>query len=230
MPRLHKSGSTLKERFMDGQSPKQSAPDIVREGLRKAILSGNLAEGKQLRQDELAEQFGTSRIPVREALRQLEAEGLVKIVPNKGALVRRLSVDDVLEMLDIRIGLECHALRLAIPNMADEDFLAAEEILDSYNREPSPDGWGAMNRSFHLALYAPCHRPRLMAMIEANFGHADRFVRTQVSKVAGKDRPQKEHMRILELCREGQIEKAVTLLQSHIEQTKRSVQASLRHS
>lgn len=214
---------------MQRESSKQSAPDIVREGLREAILNGNIAEGRQLRQDELAEQFGTSRIPVREALRQLEAEGLVKIVPNKGAVVRRLSVDDVLEMLDIRIALECHALRLAIPNMAEEDFLLAEEILETYNKEPAPDGWGAMNRRFHLALYAPCHRPRLMAMIEANFGHVDRFVRTQVSRVTGKDRPQKEHMRILELCREGQTEKAVALLQSHIEQTKRSVQASLRH-
>jgi DNA-binding GntR family transcriptional regulator len=214
--------------FMRRESPKQSAPDMVREGLREAILNGSIAEGKQLRQDELAEQFGTSRIPVREALRQLESEGLVKIVPNRGAIVRSLSVDDVLEMLDIRIALECHALRLAIPNMAEEDFLLADEILESYNREPSPDGWGAMNRRYHLALYAPCHRPRLMAMIEANYGHIDRFVRTQVSMAAGKERPQREHMRILELCREGEIDKAVALLQSHIEQTKRSVQASLR--
>ena len=75
---------------------KRSAPELVRDGLRDAILAGSIGEGTQLRQDQLAEQFGMSRIPVREALRQLEAEGLVKIEPNKGAIVTSLSIALVL--------------------------------------------------------------------------------------------------------------------------------------
>lgn len=208
---------------------KRSAPDVVRDGLRDAILSGVLSEGAQLRQDQLAEQFGTSRIPVREALRQLEAEGLVRIEPNKGALVTSLSVDDVLEMLDIRIALECHALRLAIPEMVEEDFDLATNILEGYNREPDPLSWGKMNWQFHWAIYAPCHKPRLLSMIEANYGHVNRFVRTQVSLAAGKERPQREHERLLALCRAGEADEAIVLLASHIEQTKKSVQASRRH-
>ncbi|GAJ96720.1 GntR family transcriptional regulator [Rhizobium rhizogenes] len=209
--------------------PRRSAPDVVRDGLREAILSGDLTEGTQLRQDQLAEQFGISRIPVREALRQLETEGLVKIEPNRGAIVASLSLDDVLEMLDIRIALECHALRLAIPEMAEEDFSHAESILEGYNREPNPESWGSMNWQFHWSIYAPCHRPRLLSMIEANYGHVNRFVRMQVSLAAGKERPRKEHELLLALCREGDIEQATALLETHIEQTKKSVQASRRH-
>ena len=92
-----------------------STPEFVREELRRAISQGEFAPGVQLRQDELAERFGTSRIPVREALRQLEAEGFVTLLPNRGAVVSDLSIDEVIELLEIRIALECHALRLAIP-------------------------------------------------------------------------------------------------------------------
>lgn len=208
---------------------KRSAPEVVRDSLRNAILSGDLLEGAQLRQDQLAEQFGTSRIPVREALRQLESEGLVRIEPNKGAIVTSLSVNDVLEMLDIRIALECYALRLAIPEMVEADFELAAGILDGYNREPDPHSWGSMNWQFHWAIYAPCHKPRLLSLIEANYGHVNRFVRTQVSLAAGKERPQREHEQLLALCRDAQIEHAILLLASHIEHTKKSVQASRRH-
>ncbi|OBZ95668.1 transcriptional regulator [Pararhizobium polonicum] len=208
---------------------RRPAPELVRDGLREAIHSGAIAEGAQLRQDQLAEQFGTSRIPVREALRQLEAEGLVKIEPNRGAVVVSLSIDDILDMLDIRIALECYALRLAIPQMAEEDLHLAQTILENYNGEPNPESWGIMNWQFHWAIYAPCHRPRLLGMIEANYGHVNRFVRTQVSLAVGKERPRQEHELLLTLCRDGDIDHAADLLQTHIEQTKRSMRASRRH-
>src|SRR3954469_589073 len=117
------------------QPSKSSAPDLVRDGLRKAIFAGDLVAGTQLRQDELASRFGTSRIPVREALRQLESEGLVTLHPNRGAAVSSVSLEDVLELLEIRIGLECRALKLAIPNMVAADFDLAAEILRGYDDE-----------------------------------------------------------------------------------------------
>ena len=208
--------------------PKLSAPDIVREGLRRSILAGEIGGGAQLRQDELAERFGTSRIPVREALRQLEAEGLVTIQQNKGAVVASLSVEEVLELLDIRIALESRALSLAVPEMIESDLEAAGAILDSYDGEPDPSEWSEMNWRFHKTLYAPCHRPRLLAMIEANYGQIGRFLRVQVSKATGKDRPQTEHRRILEACRQGRKAEAVNLLEQHIANTQRMVRASLR--
>ncbi len=214
-------------------APKQAparkpAPELVRDGLRASILAGEFEAGYQLRQDEVAEQFGTSRIPVREALRQLESEGLIIFHANKGAVVKGLSLEDVLEMLDIRIGLETRALKLAIPNMAIEDLEVAQEILDRYDAASDPEAWGEMNWNFHWTLYAPCSRPKLLAMIEANYGHVSRFIRRQVSRAAGKVRPQKEHHELLDLCRQGKIDEAVDLLERHIEQTQKSLQASSR--
>lgn len=206
-----------------------SAPDLVRDGVRKEILDGAFEPGTQLRQDELAERYGTSRIPVREALRQLEAEGLVTIHPNRGAVVSVLSLDDVLEMLEIRIALECRALRLAIPNMVDEDFEAAADILKSYDAEPRPQKWGEMNWQFHKTLYAPSNRPKLIAMIEANYGHVGRFIRVQVSLAAGKERPQREHYAMLEACRRGDIDGAARTLEQHIIHTQKSLVAAARH-
>lgn len=205
------------------------APQIVSDQLRKAILAGAIAPGAQLRQDELAERYGTSRIPVREALRQLEAEGLVTIQPNRGAIVTSLSLDEVLEMLEIRIALECRALRLSIPNMVEEDLERAAELLRTYDNEPLPEKWGEMNWSFHRALYAPCDLPKLITMIEANYGQVGRFTRLQVSLAAGKEKPQSEHYALLETCRRGDVRKAVSMLEEHILHTQKSLMAAARH-
>lgn len=205
-----------------------SAPAMVRDGLRRAILNGDYASGAQLRQDELAERFGTSRIPVREALRQLEAEGLVTIEANKGATVTALSLQEVLELLDIRIALECRALQLAIPEMIDTDFEAAEAILQGYTGSDEPKLWGEANWAFHSTLYAPCARPKLLAMIEANYGHVDRFTRLNVSRAAGKDRPLREHWELLNYCRSGSVNKAATLLQEHIAYSQKALVAASR--
>lgn len=207
---------------------RKSAPDLVRDGLREAILIGTYGEGQQLRQDELAEHFGTSRIPVREALRQLESEGLVELQANKGAVVKGLSIDDVLEMLDIRIALECRALKLAIPKMAIEDLEIAEAILVEYDETAEPSVWGALNWRFHWTLYCPCNLPKLLSMIEANYGHVNRFTRRQVSIATGKAKPQQDHAELLRFCREGEVGPAVALLERHIEQTQKSLRASTR--
>ena len=205
---------------------KQSAPAMVREGLRRAILTGDYASGVQLRQDELAERFGTSRIPVREALRQLEAEGLVTIEANKGATVTALSLPEVLELLDIRIALECRALKLAIPGMIDAAFEAAEVILQDYAASGDPGRWGEANWAFHSVLYAPCARPKLLGMIEANYGRVDRFTRLSVSQAAGKDRPLREHWELLNHCRSSATAKAMTLLEEHITYSQKALVAA----
>jgi DNA-binding GntR family transcriptional regulator len=133
---------------------KMSAPNAVREKLRLAIVSGELPPGMQLKQDELAERYGTSRIPVREVLRQLEVEGYVVIHPNRGAVVADLSLDEVLELLEVRIALETHALRIAVPQMGDIDFDTAATLLRAYDTELDPEKWGEMNWTFHRTLYA----------------------------------------------------------------------------
>jgi DNA-binding GntR family transcriptional regulator len=194
------------------------------DALRERILDGELPPGLQVRQEALAEQFGVSRVPVREALRQLEAEGLIHSELHKGAFVSSLSPDEVIEMLDIRAGLELRALKLALPNFGRPHAKEAERILKRYDGSESPREWRDFNLAFHLALYRPCNRPRLVKMIEDVALGTHRFLRTYISAAVGRDHPQSEHHRLLELCVAGSTGAALRLLESHIERTKAVLQ------
>lgn len=204
--------------------PKPASARIV-DALRAHILSGELAPGRQIRQEVLAEQFGVSRVPVREALRQLEAEGLVHSELHRGAFVSSHSLDEVIEMLDIRIGLEVRALKLALPHFTDATFQEAEEILKQYDGSETPDAWRDLNLAFHLCLYRPSGRSKLVKMIEDVALGTHRFLRTFVSATVGRVGPQEEHHRLLTLCRTGDAERALQLLEAHIAHTQSALQA-----
>jgi DNA-binding GntR family transcriptional regulator len=200
----------------------------VRDSLRTDILEGTLKAGEQLTQEELARRFDTSRIPVREALRQLEAEGLVTYLPNRGAIVSAPTIAEIIELFEIRIALECCALRLAVPNMTELDLGPAEEVLRQYDKESDPARWGEMNWRFHSLLYAPCEKPRLLSMINANYGNIGRFTRSRVSRAAGREKPQEQHYELLRLVTEKNAEDAVKLLAEHIQYSQKMLQHSLR--
>lgn len=200
-----------------------AATRIVR-ALRDDILNGVLPPGLQIRQEALAGQFGVSRVPVREALRQLEAEGLVTSELHKGAFVSTRSLDEVEEMLDIRIALEMRALKLAIPNVTPEVVTRARRILAEYDRSDDPQQWRDLNMAFHMTLYAPCNRPQLLKMIEDVVLANHRFIRTFISATVGRVDPQAEHHRILEACAAQNTARALKLLETHIEHTRRALQ------
>jgi len=115
--------------------PRQSLTSAVADRLRDQIIRGIIPEGAQLRQDAIAKEYRVSRIPVREALRQLEAEGLISIVQHRGAVVRALSPDDVEELFTIRALLEPELLKLSIPHLTEKDFADADKILRTYVSE-----------------------------------------------------------------------------------------------
>src|SRR6202050_1927606 len=108
------------ETASDSAIPRQSLTSAVADKLREQIIRGEIPEGAQLRQDVIATQYHVSRIPVREALRQLDAEGLITIVPNRGAIVPELSPEDVEELFSIRALLEPEVLKLSIPRLTPE--------------------------------------------------------------------------------------------------------------
>lgn len=199
--------------------------DRIAARLREAILSGELAAGVPLRQESLAAQFGVSRIPVREALSRLEAEGLVTREHHRGCVVASHSTADVLESLEIRRALETRALRLAIPRMTAKDFTAIAGILDRYARATHPATWSELNLEFHLALYRPAGLPRLARLIEDLIRGTDRYLRVYISFVVGRDRPLDEHRQILRACRERDVARAVRLLDAHIERTQKAIAA-----
>ena len=196
-----------------------AALHIVRT-LRDDILNGVLAPGLQIRQEALAEQFGVSRVPVREALKQLEAEGLVKTELHKGAFVSTRSLEEIEEMLDIRIALEVRALKLAVPKLTREILDKAASILGTYDRSDSPQEWRDLNLAFHLTLYAASGRPLLVKMIEDVALINSHFMRTYISATVGRDDAQREHHEILDACARGSVARSLQLLEQHIEHTR----------
>lgn len=196
--------------------------------MRAEIADGRLAPGSALRQDELAGRFGTSRIPIREALRTLQAEGLVTYSPNRGAVVTLVTAQEIQEMLEVRIALECHAIWMAVPLTAGSDIERMRRILEAYDVAPNPAEWSAMNWEFHKALYAPCDCRRLLDAIEQNWTRFSSAARVQISTLAGRERPQREHHQLLALAENGERDQAASLLADHIRDTQRSIRAKMR--
>lgn len=200
--------------------------DAVTDALRDMILSGAAPVGVQLKQEDLARRFGVSRIPVREALKRLQAEGLVDHTPHCGSIVATQSVPELLESLDIRIGLETRALQLAIPNMKPADHKAARDVMKRYDGSESPREWSELNLEFHLALYRPCGRPRLLRMVEDHVRGIGLHLRALQSSKVGRKEPQDEHRRILQACVAKDVALAVSLLQKHIENTQSALRGA----
>lgn len=202
----------------------EAASQRIFRSLKDDILKGLLPPGLQIRQEALAEQFGVSRVPVREALRQLESEGLLTSELHKGAFVSNRSLDEVEEMLDIRQALEMRALKLAFPNLTPQVIAEARNILTTYDNSNDPMEWRDLNVAFHMALYVPCNRPRLIKMIEDVVLVNYRFLRTYISQTVGRADPQVEHYQILDACEAGDSERALKLLENHIEHTRSALQ------
>ena len=193
-----------------------STSDTIAETLRRAILVGELAAGSPLRQEHIAAQHGVSHIPVREALRRLEADGLVVHHRRRGVFVAEVNADHVLEITEMRLALETLALRLAIPNATDQDRRACARIIERAEHSSELAEWSDLNWEFHRTLYAPCARPRLMETVETLWRNVDRYIRVVWRVSDYQDRPNKEHRSILAAYRPKTAKQAEKLLHSHI--------------
>ena len=206
----------------------QITADPIYEQIKNAIVSGELPAGEPLRQDEIARNHGVSKIPVREALLRLEVDGLVLFRKNKGAVVRELSTEEVLKLMDVRVALECKALELSIPHMVESDLAMARSLLDTYSHETTSEAWSQLNVRFHQCLYEPCGNELLLEMIEDVRTRMGPSLRTLVSQTSGLKRPHEEHVAILDAVTTGKTDLAVELLRKHIETTKKEMAARLR--
>ncbi len=195
--------------------------------LRGQLSAGRWAPGAALRQADLAAEFGVSRIPVREALNQLQAEGLVVIEPNRGAFVPRHSPDDVDEIFDLRLALESDALRRAVPNHTPATIRRLEAIQRELDHATLPADWLRHDRDFHEALYAPCGRRRTLDLIAGLRRAVERVYAARLSPDSRRGSWNDEHQGLIEALRNGDAERAVRLLQTHLEQTRRLALSSL---
>jgi len=195
----------------------RSTPDLIADALREAILQGIFQPGESLRQDEIATQFGVSRIPVREALKQLESEGLVVLHLNRGAMVSVLTPVQVQEIFEIRSALEVKAIQLAIPKLQESDLTKFALMLELGDKTTDAKMLTKLNWEFHAALYNVAERPLLLKMIQNLHINCDRYIRLQMEGKDYRESSQKEHNQILVACQQRDIKAAIKLLKKHID-------------
>lgn len=205
-----------------------SASGAIADTLRLAILRGQLPPGQLMPQEELAKQFGISRAPVRDAFRQLEAEGLMVTYPHRGAVVVRLTPEEIEEVFLIRESLESTALRLAVPRLTNLDFVQAEAVLNQTDADPDTTHMAELNWAFHKSLYSPSRMPRLLKIIRMLNNSALPYHHLGFVAVDIKQESQSGHRRILDACRSRCEDQAVDALVQHLRVNGERIVAHLR--
>ncbi|RLU09493.1 GntR family transcriptional regulator [Pseudomonas prosekii] len=201
---------------IDGPIPAHLARAVIEETLRSAILDGRLPCGTALRQQDLADLFGVSRMPVREALRQLEAQALLNVIAHKGAVVAPLVQGDAAETYELRILLESEALRRSIPLLTDADIELAAGYIEEMETQNDYSEIGRLNRLFHMTLYSKAPNRRLLRLIEDGLNEEERFLRFNLEKMGLGKLSQEDHRDLLRAVEDGDIERSVKLLTQHL--------------
>jgi len=212
---------------------RQSLPETLAESLRERILNGEFKEGEALIQDAIAQEYAVSRMPVREALRQLEAGGLVRIEIHKGAVVTSVPTEEIAELFELRALLECDLLARAIPKMTEEHLAASRSILaalEASYKKRDIASWGRLNWEFHRSLYVAADRVQTLAVLQGINLQIDRYIRLQLLLTEAIDEAEKEHREILRLCAAGNAERAASYLKKHILSAGRNLLVALRKS
>jgi DNA-binding GntR family transcriptional regulator len=195
-----------------------SLPEIISDQLRRDISRGVYKPGP-VRIRELADRFGVSPMPVREALRRLEAEGLISFQRNRQIRINALSVEEVEEVFQIRAELEPFTLRRAAPRL-QRDGEALDALAGLLSRMDSamddPDTWRELNEEFHAVLYRGAGMPRLETILASLWAIIEPYIRFYLRIAANVEVAQRQHHEILALARLGDGDAAAAVLLAHI--------------
>jgi DNA-binding GntR family transcriptional regulator len=204
----------------------------VTDFVRQKIIDGSYRGGEQIRQEPLAAELGVSRIPVREALLQLEAEGLVNIHTHRGAMVATLSAQDAREIFEARSLFEPFLLSKAMAHRTAADVKAVQEELTRYEKalgkNALPEELSRLNWSLHLRMCEPAKRPRLMAILSTLHKSADRYLRIQISPKTARQRALIDHKELFNAYADGDEKTACKLLERHINSALKDVMNNLK--
>ena len=218
-------------RLTGGIVQRQTVVDLAVDELRERILRGDYPEGTPLRQDALANELGVSRIPIREALRQLEVEGLVSFSPHAGAVVSTLSLDEIAELFELRAMMEADLIRRSVPNLTKYDIERANTILEQYDAAFEVGdiaAWGELNWEFHSTLMSAARRPVSLNYLSLMHNQSDRYTRLQLTLTHGQIRASGEHRAIADAAASGDADLAGRLIKAHVENAGRSLVDFLR--
>ena len=184
--------------------------------LADRIVTGQLDPGMKLRQDHIAEEFGTSHVPVREAFRRLEAQGLAVSEPRRGVRVASFDLKAVREVAQMRAALEVLALRHAAPHLTASILDQAEEATVAGDNSHDVRSWEEANRRFHTLILTPCDMPRLLDTIRDLHAASARFLFASW-RSEWEVRTDHDHRAILNFLRQGNIENAAAVLERHVQ-------------
>jgi DNA-binding GntR family transcriptional regulator len=201
----------------------KNTAEAIAANIRAGILRGDLKSNEALRQDKIAVDLGVSKIPVREALVQLKAEGLVTLHTNRGAFVSALTAAEVAEIFSIRLSLESLALENAIPHLSQSQFIQAENILRLMDIEGDAANWAEQNWQFHAQLYAAANMPRVLSILEPLHLNVARYLVLYLKELGFQTRSQEEHYTILDACKARDVAEALRLLKQHLESASSSL-------
>jgi DNA-binding GntR family transcriptional regulator len=188
----------------------------ISRALAERIIRGELAPDSRLRQDHIAEEFGTSHVPVREAFRRLEAQGLAISLPRRGVRVASFDLKEVREVAEMRAALEGLALKHAAPHLTAAILDAAEEATREGDAAGDVHAWEDANRRFHRLILAPCGMARLLASIDDLHAASARFL-FSAWQSGWEKRTDHDHRAILAALRQGKREEAASILQRHVQ-------------
>ena len=214
------AGRTTANTISGGGGDLTSSVELVYQRTRRAILTGDYPPGAPLRLQELAAQNGVSMIPVREALRLLEAEGFVDAIPNRGARVAPLSVADLRDVYRTRIVLETEALLQSIPLITPRQLAKARRLNARLVRQMAQRGHAPYDdhRAFHFILYEPSGSRWLLRMIGIVWDHTERY-RRQGSPLVTAELAGAEHEQIVAAVERRENDAAVRALVGHLQRS-----------
>ncbi|MBG6179675.1 GntR family transcriptional regulator [Arthrobacter sp. CAN_A1] len=195
-----------------------TAPAFVLAKLRRAIIAGELVPGQPLRQDALAERFGVSRVPLREAFKVLEGEGQVVYAPHRGYKVATLSLTDLLEVYRIREILEAEAVRVAIRRSGEDvvgKLRAAAQEVEAASASGDLLTMTEANRRFHFLMVAEARMPRLEKLIQVLWDATETYRFVYYGDEVNRHRVEDEHRRIIDAFASRDTDQVITLINEH---------------
>jgi DNA-binding GntR family transcriptional regulator len=215
----HRKGITLKNKRLQLED-RSTLQERVTAAIREAILKRTFLPGERLVQEELAETLGVSRMPVREALRQLEAEGLVQLTPHKGAIVAPVSIDDIREIYELRALMEGYAVEKSLPNLSEQDKEELAQLVQEMDRAAKAADvktFGELNEQFHQLLRQGCDGKRIHQYIQNLWNGYPPYVPTILPGQV--EQSQKEHREMLNAIRTGDASALRMAMERHIRRT-----------
>jgi DNA-binding GntR family transcriptional regulator len=206
-----------------------TASDIANR-IRVDLNVGTWGPGDALRQEELADRYGASRMPVREALLLLHAEGLITMQPNRGAIVVKLDAHDVVEIFDLRHQVETYLLTHAIPHHDAKSLARVEAIQQELEVEDSRSGWLDGDKQFHARLYEPAARPRALEIASMLRAQVERFGLHTLTPDSRRLEWAEEHRDLIEAVRRKDVTACIKVLENHLRHTQDAVLNRMRET